>query len=132
MTLHILIRPLDFRTMARYFFLALGIGCLGIYSGVFFHRELYQAYESRQFDRTPRPDWADGSPLQGTIEPSVTASARARKSARQSQALPASAIIGRLSVQRLHLTAMVREGVDDQTLQLAVGHIPSTPLPGQA
>jgi sortase A len=26
---------------------------------------------------------------------------------------------------------MVREGVDDQTLQRAVGHIPSTPLPGQ-
>jgi sortase A len=41
-------------------------------------------------------------------------------------------IIGRLSVPRLHLSAMVREGIDGHTLRLAVGHIPSTALPGQA
>ena len=31
----------------------------------------------------------------------------------------------------MHLTAMVREGIDRDTLQLAIGHIPTTPLPGQ-
>ena len=42
------------------------------------------------------------------------------------------ALIGRLSVPRLHLSAMVREGIDRNTLQLAIGHIPATALPGQA
>ena len=32
----------------------------------------------------------------------------------------------------MHLSAMVREGIDSNTLQLAVGHIPATALPGQA
>jgi sortase A len=44
--------------------------------------------------------------------------------------LPRSAI-GRISIPKLHLSAMVREGADDRTLQLAVGHIPTTALPGQ-
>ena len=44
----------------------------------------------------------------------------------------AAALIGRLSVPRLRLSAMVREGIDRNTLQLAIGHIPATALPGQA
>ena len=40
-------------------------------------------------------------------------------------------LIGRIQVPRLQLSAMVREGVEDDTLRRAVGHIPSTALPGQ-
>ncbi|MDQ2947981.1 MAG: class D sortase [Acidobacteriota bacterium] len=40
-------------------------------------------------------------------------------------------VIGRILVPRLQLSAMVREGVEDDTLRRAVGHIPSTALPGQ-
>jgi len=40
-------------------------------------------------------------------------------------------MIGRLSIPRLHLSAMVREGAGEKTLSLALGHIPSTALPGQ-
>jgi sortase A len=39
-------------------------------------------------------------------------------------------LLGRISVPRLDLSAMVNEGVDDQTLGLAIGHIPGTALPG--
>jgi sortase A len=39
-------------------------------------------------------------------------------------------LLGRISVPRLDLSAMVNEGVDDNTLSLAVGHIPGTALPG--
>jgi sortase A len=39
-------------------------------------------------------------------------------------------LIGRITIPRLGISAMIREGVDDQTLDLAVGHMPSTPLPG--
>jgi len=39
--------------------------------------------------------------------------------------------IGRLEIPRLGVTAIVREGDDEDTLSRAVGHIPSTALPGQ-
>jgi sortase A len=41
-------------------------------------------------------------------------------------------LIGRLTIPRLHLRAIVREGVGKDTLGLAVGHIPGTAFPGQA
>lgn len=40
-------------------------------------------------------------------------------------------LVGRLAIPRLHLSAMVREGVEEDTLSLALGHIPSTALPGE-
>jgi sortase A len=41
-------------------------------------------------------------------------------------------LLGRITVPRLDLSAMVNEGVDDNTLSLAIGHIPGTALPGLA
>jgi len=41
-------------------------------------------------------------------------------------------VIGRLTIPRLKLEAMVREGTGARTLDLALGHIPGTALPGQA
>lgn len=38
--------------------------------------------------------------------------------------------IGRLDVPRLGLSAAARDGVDERTLDLAVGHVPGTALPG--
>ena len=40
-------------------------------------------------------------------------------------------LVGRLTIPRLHLSAIVREGVGEDTLGLAVGHIPETALPGE-
>ena len=40
-------------------------------------------------------------------------------------------LVGRLKIPRLHLSATVREGTDEGTLQLALGHIPATAFPGQ-
>jgi sortase A len=40
-------------------------------------------------------------------------------------------LIGELRIPRLKLSALVVEGDDDGTLQLAVGHLPDTPLPWQ-
>src|SRR5689334_6900289 len=42
-----------------------------------------------------------------------------------------SGLIGRIEIQRLGLSAMVIEGMNDSTLRRAVGHIPGTALPGQ-
>ncbi len=41
------------------------------------------------------------------------------------------ALVGRIEVPRLKLSAVAREGVDVRTLRVAVGHIPGTALPGE-
>src|SRR5205823_6891202 len=46
-------------------------------------------------------------------------------------AIGADGLIGRLDIPRLHLQAIVREGVGEDTLSVALGHIPSTAFPGQ-
>jgi sortase A len=43
----------------------------------------------------------------------------------------ASAPIGRLEIPRIGLSAAVAEGDDENTLKVAVGHLPDTPLPWQ-
>jgi len=40
------------------------------------------------------------------------------------------ALVGRLEVPRLNMSAIAREGVDVRTLRSAVGHVPGTALPG--
>src|SRR5579859_2882562 len=39
-------------------------------------------------------------------------------------------LIGRIKIPRIDLSAIVLEGIETQTLRLAVGHLPGTPLPG--
>jgi sortase A len=41
-------------------------------------------------------------------------------------------LIGRLSIPRLNVRSVVREGAGKDTLEVALGHIPGTALPGQA
>jgi sortase A len=132
MRLRIFLSGVAIWNLVRYFFLVLAIVCLGLYSSVYLERATYQNYESRQFDRAPAGAVA-------TVAVSRDAATRIGRIGRTSTmpmlspGLPISAaLIGRLSIPRLHLFAMVREGVDRRTLQLAVGHIPATPLPGQA
>lgn len=40
------------------------------------------------------------------------------------------ALIGRIEVRRLKLSAVAREGIDVRTLRGSVGHVPGTALPG--
>jgi sortase A len=72
---------------------------------------LYQKYESRQLDEILRsgPPPAAGS---GTVT------------------LGPRRIIGRIEVPRLGVSTIIKEGDDARTLDLAVGHIRGTALPG--
>jgi sortase A len=118
-------------TVVRYFFLAIAVACLGLYSFTYLERVLYQAHESREFDQTP-----DRSAVAVAANNNTTSIGRvvrpSRKSVPSSRLSSPTALIGRLTVPRLHLSAMVREGIDPNTLLLAIGHIPATALPGQA
>ncbi len=132
MRLRILIPAASLRNVVRYFFLALAIICLGFYGYAYLARVLYQTYESREFDRMPERGSVALAASSGEAAPIGRAGRSWRKSVPVSRRPAPSALIGRLSVPRLHLSAMVREGIDRNTLQLAVGHIPATALPGQA
>jgi sortase A len=100
-----------FFRVIRAVLLLTGIACLGVYVYSYLDMTMYQSYESRRFD-------------QAKISSTVPhAKISHNKSA---------PVIGRISVPRLHLTAMVQEGVDDDVLRRAVGHVPGTPLPGES
>ena len=117
---------------SRYFFLVLAIACLGLYSYTYVDRVVFQTYQSWLFDRLPD---RGSSTVAGSVQ-QATAIGRVdyvpRRSKHSLESLSSVSVIGRLSVPRLHLSAMVREGVEAKTLRLSVGHIPATALPGQA
>ena len=96
--------------------LVIAIVCLGYYTYVSAETYLYQAYENRELD-------------------AILASAPARAAAPAAASRwprPANGeIIGRVEIPRLDVSVVVRAGSDARTLQLAVGHIPGTPLPGE-
>lgn len=132
MSLRIVIRAGVPRTAIRYLFLTIGIACLGVYSYAYLERVLYQNLESREFDRTLGLSAAALAASNDPITPIVGAGGSPARSMSSPRRLLPTALIGRLSVPRLHLSAMVREGIGRNTLQVAVGHIPATALPGQA
>lgn len=87
-----------------------GAVAVGIWACSLLSLTIWQAWQSHEFDR--------------------------RRSAPQTQAQPQTrfedgAIVGRLTIPRLHVRAMVREGDSDHTLRVALGHIPGTSFPGQ-
>jgi sortase A len=100
-------------TLTRCLLLIVAVSCLGFYAYTFLERMGSQFYAARSFERdSKRPP-----PLPVKVT--------------RTGPLPRDSIVGRLSIPKLHLSAMVREGADAKTLKLAVGHIPSTSLPGQ-
>ena len=124
------------RRALELFFLFAGIFALGVWSWSQLHEALYQDWSNWAFDRGLtgekisvadylKEKWAhrkttpDSAPaLTGQMATVPPASAR-------------SALVGRLEIPRLHLQAIVREGTGDATLDIALGHIAGTALPGQ-
>jgi sortase A len=115
----------------RYCFLIVAVVCLGLYSYAYLQRVSYQAYEGREFDRAAERSAAAIAAPDDKHSPIGRVARASRKSVSSSRLPSRIALIGRLSVPRLHLSAMVREGVDWNTLRLAIGHVPATALPGQ-
>lgn len=80
---------------------------MGFTAWTYGERYAWQTYESRRFDQ-----------IRTHAEP-----------------LPPDAallsVIGKINIPRLGISAILKEGVGRRTLNLAVGHIPSTALPGQ-
>ena len=94
-----------------------GLLALGFAAYSYAARYVYQAYENREFDRALLAHRVAPSVPHASAEHPSTASPRL--------------LIGRIAIPRLGISAMVKEGIDDRTLGLAVGHIPSTAMPGE-
>jgi len=131
--------------VVRLVLLLAGICGVGIYGYSTANQYVYQRYENWAFDQqisghapvTFLDFVREQTPLGAVIGSTAVPSAPVRNPASSVEpehqiAAPAhGSLIGRLEIPRLNLSAMVREGVDGNTLSKAVGHVPSTALPGQ-
>jgi sortase A len=126
-----------FRRALELFLLFAGVAGVGIWGWSLVHESLYQGWSNWAFDRgisgervsladylhhlkakwTGNPD----APIAGTNSGNGTA--------------PATPVnnetVGRLDIPRLHVQAVVREGTSEATLDVALGHVAGTALPGQ-
>jgi sortase A len=96
---------MTFRIYLRMLLLIVAIVALSYSGWVYGYAFLHQQSESAAFDRERRN--------QASVQPSRPFEAR-------------------LVIARLHLAAMVEEGVGENTLSYAAGHIPATAFPGEA
>ena len=110
-------RPSSLRWLERAL-LAIAIACLGYYGYVSAETMLYQAYENRELDALLRTGVASAA---SPAAPGGTAR----------RTLAPGQTIGRIEIPRLGVSAIIKAGIDTRTLQLAVGHIPGTAIPGE-
>lgn len=133
----------------RFALMAIGMASGGYYSYTIADQYVHQSYENWAFDqqiagRSNVTIWdyaIEKTPLGRVLgrEASVPA-ARAHapagravpKPAVPAEPPPEGALLGRIEIKRLNLSAMVRQGVDAKMLSVAVGHVPSTTMPGEA
>jgi sortase A len=136
-----------------------GLAALGYVGYVYADAAVYQKYENWAFDEELRgrapsvPEFLkDSTPLRKVLRRAAVEQEREEtqdpqnEADRENPAGPARrapapttpkqvlerALIGRIAIPRLRVSAIVREGDDDRTLRRAVGHLPDTPLPWQA
>jgi len=103
---------------------AIGLSLLGVALAAIVNTRVYQARQGRAFSDMERRAAAstygpESSPVLASIARSTPAS----------DADPL--VLGRIEIPRIGVSAIVREGDDDTTLAVAVGHIPGTARPGE-
>ena len=108
-------RPAPLARWLERVLLVVGVVFLGYYAYASAETLLYQAYENRELD---------------AILSSRESSPSTRSNARRRAPAPGETV-GRIEIPRLRLSAVIKAGADARTLQLAVGHIPGTALPGE-
>jgi sortase A len=100
-------------------FILIAVVALGYCAWSWLEATLYQAYENRELERIL------------TSAPQASSSSSPATATRARRIPPPGTTLGRIEIARLGVSAVVRTGSDARTLQLAVGHIPGTALPGE-
>jgi len=101
--------------------LTVGLMLIGFWGYVSIEAALYQRFENRELDAI----------LHSRREVPAAAVANGATPAAAVRRPPPGSAMGRIEIPRLGVSAVVRAGSDARTLQLAVGHIPGTALPGE-
>jgi sortase A len=117
---------------SEYFFLIVGFVCLGYVAFTMGRAYIYQSYESYQLEQSLQGKDATPSGFFANLfhPTSIAPPAPPQPTAGAPQVEVDPGLVGRVEIPRLDISAIVREGVDSGTLSRAVGHVPSTPLPG--
>ena len=102
----------------------LGVSLLGGALAAIVDTRVYQARQGRAFSDMDRRAVAQEH---GLPAPSAPPSTRPPSPAPDADPL----VLGRIEIPRIGVSAIVREGDDDATLAVAVGHIPGTARPGE-
>ncbi|MGE5347356.1 MAG: class D sortase [Acidithiobacillales bacterium] len=102
----------------------LGVSLLGGALAAIVNTWVYQARQGRAFSDLERRAAAS---TYGLESPRAPASAGPFTLAPDADPL----VLGRIEIPRIGVSAIVREGDDDTTLAVAVGHIPGTARPGE-
>lgn len=102
----------------------LGVSLLGGALAAIVSTGVYQARQERAFSEMER---TAAAPAYGPESPPGPAAHGPPTLAPDADPL----VVGRIEIPRIGVSAIVREGDDDTTLAVAVGHIPGTALPGE-
>lgn len=123
------------RTRVRQFssiLLMAGLLCVSAYIWMFTDRIVYQSVQQHYFPGAPP---AVEATRQHVFAPVLDFPARQPERTHHWTPWilrPDPSVLARLEIPRLSLSVMVREGTDAGTLRRALGHMPSTALPGTA
>ena len=102
----------------------IGLSLLGVALAAIVNTRVYQARQGRAFsDMERRAAASTYGPESSPLLPSIARSAPAP------DADPL--VLGRIEIPRIGVSAIVREGDDDTTLAVAVGHVRGTARPGE-
>ena len=125
-------RTQSFLHRIRFLFFIIGFSALAYCGYVLIDAKLYQSYQTRRFQEeleASKPS-ANREPASSLLPPLEQA-----KPVQTESVTPTNSRLsplGRIEIRTIGLSAMIMEGIDPRTLRRAVGHIPGTPLPGQA
>jgi sortase A len=121
-----------------------GVACVGFYGYSLANQHIYQSYENWAFDQqiagrtVSFTDWLrERTPLGTYMTRASSTTATAVKPAKPTETprgtpLAEGTVVGKVLIPRLHLSAIVLQGVEDDTLARGAGHVPSTAMPGQS
>jgi sortase A len=101
-----------------------GLSLLGGALAAMVQTRVYQERQGRAFSDLERRAAAS---TYGLESPSVLASTGPATLSPEADPL----VLGRIEIPRISISAIVREGDDDTTLAVAVGHVPGTARPGE-
>ena len=118
---------------SQYFFFAVGVLAVSYCAAVLLDRWLFQAYQTRRFERALKDAQTSARTIQQPALSPLPSQAEADRARAESFGIDglAGSPLGRIEISSIGVVAMIMEGTDGRTLRHAVGHIPGTALPGQ-